>query len=144
MAAKPKEVVQETPEPASDHAEGWRPIVGEIVTGELVSVDETDMGYGLYPVLTLRREDGSHIAVHAFHEVLQSELAKRRPAVGATLTITYLGSPEGKRYHRYRVEGGTIDTDRLWGAYRRARGAAANAPASDVGTPEVDDEPTPF
>lgn len=94
------------------YAEGWKPEPGNAVKGVVTDIAATDNGWGPYPVLTLKREDGSEIAVHAFHDVLRKELARRRPGVGADLEITYLGLKKpkggsGNGYHAYRVRSST-------------------------------------
>lgn len=88
------------------YAEGWKPSPGDEVAGRVIDIAATDGGWGPYPVVTLAGEDGVEVAVHAFHDVLKSELARRRPKVGDELSIKYLGQPNGKNYHAYRVRGG--------------------------------------
>lgn len=87
----------------------WRPTAGDEITGKLISVEARESGYGPYPMLALD-VDGSEVSVHAFHTVLRTELAKRRPKPGDELTIKYLGktpdSKDRKGYHSYRVLGG--------------------------------------
>lgn len=92
---------------STDYAQGWRPSPGDKVSGQIVDIAATDGGYGVYPIVTLRSEDGGEVAVHAFHTVLRRELARRRPVVGDELEITYLGKQQGKSgtqgYDGYRV-----------------------------------------
>ena len=98
------------------YAEGWKPNPGDEITGRVIDIAATDGGWGMYPIVTLRDEGGTEIAVHAFHDVLKSELARRRPKVGDEVSIKYLGQPNGKNYHAYRVRGGQ-DASFDWGAF---------------------------
>ncbi len=87
-------------------APGWRPEVGDAVIGTVVDIDEalSNFGEGVYPVITIARDDDStEVAVHAFHTVLKHEVAKKRPQVGDRIGIKYLGVPQGKKYEAYRV-----------------------------------------
>lgn len=97
----------------------WRPNPGETIVGRLIGADEGRNVKGLpYPILTLATTgDGEIVKVHALHQVLQQELAKRAPTLDDELTITYHGQPDGKDYHHYTVQGGrqpSID----WARYR--------------------------
>lgn len=94
----------------SDFAEAWRPAPGDTITGRMIGVELIDPnGQGAYPCVTIQRADGEARNVHAFHTVLQKELARRRPKIGDELTISYLGkkgSSTGREYHAYKVLGG--------------------------------------
>jgi hypothetical protein len=91
-------------ESAGDRAEAWIPENdGPLIVGHIVSFGEFDAGYGPYPIVTIRREDGSERAVHCQREVLVDELAKVAPTLGERIGIKWLGKPEGKEYHRYLV-----------------------------------------
>lgn len=95
----------------SDYPEAWRPDPGEKIAGKVVAVVMgPDMGYGSYPIVTLETSGGER-AIHAFHTVLRTELARRRPRVGDPLEVTYQGkrspkSGNGNDFHVYRVIGG--------------------------------------
>lgn len=87
----------------------WRPEPGDTITGKMVDVALIDPnGQGQYPCVTLEEVDGERRAIHAFHSVLQKEIARRRPKIGDELTITYQGKKEGvnREYHSYKVLGG--------------------------------------
>jgi hypothetical protein len=94
----------------SDYPTGWKPDPGASITGQVIDIATGDGGYGVYPIVTLRTEQGDEIAIHAFHTVLRTELARRRPKIGDTVGITYHGkraNASGKgEYHSYRVTGG--------------------------------------
>lgn len=122
----------------------WRPDKGEEIKGTLVGVEARDSGYGPYPMLLLD-VDGAEVAVHAFHTVLRTELAKRRPKPGDELTIKYLGktadSKDRKGYHSYRVQGGQLMS---YDWSRDLPDGFATSPADEVDVPiEADDLPTP-
>ena len=106
-------------EEETGYAEGWKPEPGNTVAGVVTDIAATDNGWGPYPVLTLKQEGGGEIAVHAFHDVLRKELARRRPGVGADLEITYLGLKKpkggtGNGYHAYRVRSSTDSVGYDW------------------------------
>lgn len=99
-------------EEQSDFPVAWRPKPGESIRGVLLSVEMIDpSGQGRYPCVVLQKDDGSEVAVHAFHQVLRSALARRHPNRGEEVEIKYLGKkPGGKNpegYHAYRVTGGS-------------------------------------
>jgi hypothetical protein len=93
------------------YAAAWRPDPGDKIAGKVVAiVMGPDMGYGPYPIVTLDTSEGEQ-AIHAFHQILRTELAKRRPKVGDPLEVTYQGkrspkSGNGNAFHMYRVVGG--------------------------------------
>lgn len=98
-----------TDEQQSDFPTAWRPEPGETITGKMLSVEVIDpAGQGPYPCVTIQTSSGEERAIHAFHTVLQTQLAKRRPKPGDELSITYLGKVDGanRPYHSYRVVGG--------------------------------------
>jgi hypothetical protein len=128
-----------------DPPPGWRPEEGEKLVGVLVSVGMSNEGdYGSYPIAVVRREDGSEVAVHAFHEVLRSELQRAKPNIGDTVGIKYLGVPDGVTYNSYRVlvdrpAGATVD----WSATEAASSTApAPSPPSAVTAPTSAGAPT--
>lgn len=85
-------------------APGWRPEVGDQIIGTILEISEAPgTEYGPYPLLTIAQDDGTEVAVHAFHTVLKKELAAKRPVEGDRIGIKYLGIPSGKRYESYRV-----------------------------------------
>jgi len=92
--------------------EAWRPEAGDKIAGCVQGVTMgPDFGYGPYPILTLVDETGAERAVHAMHQILRTELARRRPGRGDEIEITYVGkrppkSGNGNPFHVYRVSGG--------------------------------------
>lgn len=96
---------------AADFPEAWKPEPGDKIAGKVLEVSlSPDFGYGPYPIVTLDVA-GTERAVHAFHHVLRTELARRKPSRGDELEITYLGkrapkSGNGNPFHVYRVAGG--------------------------------------
>lgn len=128
---------------------GWKPNVGDKLVGTVVEVSERDGDYGSYPLVVLETDSGELIAVHAFHTVLKSELARLKPSEGDRLGVKYLGVPPGKRYESYKVAvdrvNGTSaapDWDRM-GAEAQAE-LGDTTPAAPTGTaqagPAVDDD----
>src|SRR5262245_18055378 len=87
----------------AEYADGWKPGVGDSIKGVVTEINVREGNWGPYPILTLQRDDGERVVVHAFHFVLQDELRRIRPQVGHRIGIKYLGRPEGKNYDVYRV-----------------------------------------
>lgn len=81
----------------------WRPEPGDKIYGKVVDISENQGEYEPYPLLEIETADGAMVAVHAFHTVLKSELAKKRPSPGDSIGIKYLGKTAGKDYEGYRV-----------------------------------------
>lgn len=143
---------QQTQAVEDDHAAGWRPNPGDRVQGIVTSVVGVDMGYGTYPVVTIKQADESEVAVHAFHTVLRRELAGIRPEPGDDLDITYLGKKTeggsfGKGYDNYRVRSSkqpnNYDWDRELSDDQRAerREQEAEVPIQRADPPAPDFDP---
>lgn len=88
-------------------SEAWMPEPGDTIVGTIIDVGSNDAGYGIYPILTVEREDGTVNSVHAFHTVLKSEVANRQPRAGDRVGIKYLGKVKTKggkgEYEAYKV-----------------------------------------
>jgi hypothetical protein len=145
-----------------DFAPAWRPKPGDQIVGVVTDLAVRDGDYGRYPVVTIRAEgsgfDGE-VAIHAFHAVLASELARVEPKVGDQIGIRYLGLVDGaeRSYHGYRVaKEGLTDPVVDWSAFRDigAEEAPVGKSLADRAAPELgppadrgglaDDEPLPF
>jgi hypothetical protein len=86
--------------------EGWRPEPGDSIQGTVVAVDSRPSDYGDdYPLIEIEKEDGSVVAVHAFHTVLKREISRLAPAAGDKIGIRYSGKEKGRNqdYEKYRV-----------------------------------------
>lgn len=128
----------------ADYPEAWKPEPGDKIAGKVIGVTQSpDFGYGPYPIVTLN-VDGTERAVHAFHHVLRTELARRRPRVGDDLEIVYQGQRKPKSgtnnpFHAYRVQGGQ-EREFNWDAElpegeREALGASASPPIAPAPVP---------
>jgi len=129
-----------------DFAEGWRPEPGDVLRGKVVDVTRTQDRFNAdktYPIVTIEREDGEQVAVHAFHIVLQNALRQVRPMPGDSLAIKYGGRKARKgddeattddrdKFHVYQVRKLNVTANELWGAV-----------ATESGTDQFNDEP-PF
>lgn len=112
------------PKPPHDDSEfefapGWRPNVGESLTGTVVARDKGENEYGPYVILTLRPDKGRTIhvqdpdgearaiqteetdavAVHCFGTVLGNSVKKVRPKVGERIAFK-----KGEKYLRKGVD----------------------------------------
>lgn len=142
------------------YPDSWKPGPGESIKGIVTALDARDGGFGPYPILTIRQDDGTELAVHGFHTVLKNEIIERRPAVGDPFEITYLGrkgdgGSYGNGYEAYRVGG--KDKEFSWDQFlspedraeQRASSAAppveaAPAPAAVAAGVSPDDDDLPF
>lgn len=113
-----------------DFAEAWRPDPGDTIVGEVTDLGQRN-GYDdtPYPIITVRREDGTELAFHAFHTVARNELAAARPQVGERIALKYLGPKSGadgrSKYHAYRV---AVDRPAPTFAWERFGGEAVEPP----------------
>lgn len=102
-----------------DEGTTWRPDQGQhptTITGKLIEVRWIDGTYGEYPLLEIEQGDGVAWTVHAFRDVLRSEITSCAPEIGDAITISYGGKSE-KGYYRYKVRrvdghGGPVDWSR--------------------------------
>jgi hypothetical protein len=85
-----------------DYAPAWKPRPGEKVVGRVLAIETIPGQYGAYPVVTLSTDDGE-VAIHAFHAVLKSELARQKPQPGDRLGCKYIGRDAEKGYEKYRL-----------------------------------------
>lgn len=93
--------------------EGWRPEVGDTIIGTIEDIGSriSDFNGEPYPILTIAQEDGSVVAVHAFHSVLKNEIDALNPSIGDEIGVRYDGPKEPKgglkkgmsAYESYRV-----------------------------------------
>lgn len=124
-----------------DYAPAWRPEPGDKLVGVVVDLSEREGLDGIYPIVTVRTDDGTDVAFHAFHTVAANELAKLRPKIGDQIGIKYVGRIQGANsrssYHGYRVR--TIGTTQgvNWSRYGDSEepDAAPNVPVVATDTP---------
>jgi hypothetical protein len=106
---------------STENATGWRPKPGDVVSGTISDLVVIHGDYDPYPCVEVQTADGALVAVHAFHTVLQRELARRKFKVGDEIEVRYVGEVvkgSGKnelRYHGYKVKGG--GTSFNWSAF---------------------------
>jgi hypothetical protein len=88
-----------------DHyPEAWRPDPGDKVVGEIIELDMLESKFGgSYPLVVIETEDNRQVALHGFHTVFKSELARQCPKVGDRIGVAYHGRDEKAGYERYRV-----------------------------------------
>jgi hypothetical protein len=141
-----------TDETQADFPEAWRPEAGDKIKGRVVSVAMgPDLGYGSYPIVTIAEEAGTERTIHAFHQVLRSELARRRPGQGDEIEVTYIGkrAPRsgGNGFHAYRVTGGK-EPEFNWDAElppeERQGNRSSSAPPIAPSQPEPFEAPASF
>jgi hypothetical protein len=92
----------------AEFAQAWKPDPGDVLVGEVIELSERDGGYGSYPIVTVRQDNGEEAAFHAYHTVAASQLAEQRPAIGERVGIKYRGRVKGDGphgpYHSYTVK----------------------------------------
>jgi hypothetical protein len=130
-----------------EFAEAWRPEPGDKLVGEVVELSQRDGSFGVYPIITIRRDDGTELALHAFHSVAQNELARARPQVGETIAVKYVGKKTGadgrSSYHAYKVAVDRPAAAFNWGAFSDIAPVEPDIP-TDLDEPEADDDRVPF
>ena len=94
-------------------APAWMPSPGEVIVGEIIGLSMREADYGPYPVITFQKDDGNVVNLHAFHGMIQQQLADLQADLGSMLIITYAGlrkktKPNAKgeieEYHDYYAE----------------------------------------
>lgn len=101
-----------------------------------------DPNGGNYPLITVEKDNGDVVKIHAFRTVLYNEVAKRQPKPGERIKVTFVGEGEAKRKgqsppHIYRVETPDRDPDDV---AKNVYGRLPNAAPAAV----ADDEEFPF
>ncbi len=87
-------------------AKGWQPNPGDMMTGTCIEIDDADAGgFGVYPLLTIEKDNGEVVAVHCFHEVLktrvQSLIDRGKLVEGSRVGIVYQGKTAGGNFGGY-------------------------------------------
>jgi hypothetical protein len=127
------------------HPDAWIAVEpGETLEGEIVDVtdawSDVRQGGSLYPLITVRTDDGVELKVHCFGAVLYNEIMRYRPEIGERIEIRYLGQGKAKQrgmnppeLYRVRVPGrgrqAASTYDRIEG---NARSEAEAEPDSDI------------
>jgi hypothetical protein len=79
-----------------DYAAGWRPNEGDVITGRVVELSVGHGNWGAYPIVVIRPENGTDVAVHAFHHSLRNRLLELKPRQGERIGIQYKGMRPSK------------------------------------------------
>src|SRR5262245_26201741 len=92
----------------AEYAPAWRPEPGDKLIGAVTAIRTWTGPFGTYPIVVIEPADGSPpVSVHAFRQVLASQLAEIRPMIGELIGVKYEGrvtDGSGPDYHSYRVE----------------------------------------
>lgn len=98
-----------------DYAEAWKPEPGDVLRGRVEMIEAVNTAYAdNVPVVTVANDD-ERWSVWCSRTVLRSEMERQAPNVGDEIEVTYLGVPEGKEYHRYRVRNISNPPKFRWG-----------------------------
>lgn len=127
----------------AEPAAGWKPEPGASVIGEIVSISTAPgTDWGPYPLIEIEKDDGTAVAVHAFHGVLKGELERLAPNEGDRIGIKYLGKKQGAK-QTYEVYNVVLEraTPR---AAATAAGLVTQAPTSAPTPTTADDDEEPF
>jgi hypothetical protein len=68
-----------------------------------------DNGYGEYPVITYKLDDGTFLNVHAFHTLLRQQLAEAGTTVGKRQILSYDGKKRKNNATTEEIEKGLAD-----------------------------------
>jgi hypothetical protein len=110
----------------------WMATPGEMLIGEVISVERRTSKYGAYPAVTVRQADGEELVFHGFRTVAKSELLRCRPSVGDEIGILYQGKVEGADYHGYRVRLNRVS------APQEFQWSEFDSPTADAADPDGD------
>jgi hypothetical protein len=124
------------------NARAWRPDQDDeaLLVGEVVDIDSGSSEYqGTYPILTIRKDDGEEVAVHAFHTVIKNELIRQRPKAGERIGIKFLGEQPTKPGSPYKsFIGYRVKVDRAAGDYDWSQvGAEPEPEPAAPATPDI-------
>jgi hypothetical protein len=102
---------------ALNTAPAWMPEPGTVVAGTVAGLRMgNDNGWGVYPVVVYKLDDGSYVSVHAFHTLLRERLAELKTDIGVRQILSYDGKKsknnatdeereaDRDKYHMYYVE----------------------------------------
>ena len=85
----------------------WDRDVEPMIAGQVITLDERDNEYGMFPVLTLLTGDGREVEIAGMGAVLHRAFMTNGIEPGDFLAVRYLGqrTPRsgGKKYHDYKV-----------------------------------------
>jgi hypothetical protein len=131
-----------------EYAEAWRYEPGDKLIGETVELSQREGAYGIYPIITVRQDNGVELAFHAFHTVARNELAKAAPQVGERIAIKYVGVKEAggegrSSYHAYKVAVDRAARAFNWSAFGETGEVEPDIPADDgppLSTVPTDDD----
>lgn len=118
-----------------EYAEAWRPEPGEKLIGRVVSLRTWSGPFGAYPIVVVEQTNGVQRSVHAFRQVLATELAAIRPEVGERIGIKYEGrvtDASGPDYHSYRVVADRPSKPVDWADYAAGLPEGADEPEHPV------------
>jgi hypothetical protein len=98
---------------ARTKAPAWLPTPGDILYGpEVAGIRIGEGPYGRYPILILKIQDGSYVAIHAFHTLFIQAIAELKPTPGFKFdAIQYLGLRET---NKSRKDESLDDRDRTY------------------------------
>lgn len=72
-------------------APAWRPEPNTTIVGTVIGMNMRESGYGPYPMITYRLDNGEVINLHAFHTLVRTSLAEAKTDIGKRQFVTYLG-----------------------------------------------------
>ncbi len=101
-------------------APAWRPSTGDTLAYEVIGLKMgTTTDYAPYPIIVAKRmDDGTPVAIHAFHTMLREGLRDLKCDIGKRFITSYLGEQvknklsakgEQETYHMYYTEEINLD-----------------------------------
>jgi hypothetical protein len=95
---------------ALNNAPAWMPEKGDILVGEVVGLRMgNDNGYGTYPVVIYKQDDGEFIALHAFHTLIREQLREAKTVIGKRQMIAYDGKKRKNNATQEEIDKGLAD-----------------------------------
>lgn len=86
-----------------DWPEAWRPEVGDVLVGEILSYDVGFTPYGEVRTVIVKPETGEKVSLWLSSTVLLDLFRRHKPKPGERIGLKYLGKDTKKGYHRYHL-----------------------------------------
>lgn len=95
------------------NAPAWMPAENpemQTIRGEVIGLRMgRDNGYGTYPVITYKLDDGTFLNVHAFHTLLRTQLAEVGTKIGSRQILSYDGLKRKNNATKEEIDKGLAD-----------------------------------
>jgi len=102
---------------AISSAPAWRPdaepdtaeFIGEVIGLYMTGKTTSEGGYGRYPAVVYKLDNGSYRTVHAFHTLLRQQLAELKTEIGKRQFLAYRGTKRKNNATQEEIDKGLAD-----------------------------------